>query len=225
MEQGKETKRRRVGRPQKAYIKGKEPVRNWLSMQKEEWDFTPGETPADKGESIRFVVRLIYGDGRAMLQWIDEQISALNSEKQINDIKFEKQLDELKFEKQLDDLRFKKSLEVLMEKRAMVNTMSETFARVRRDYPAFAFKKMIETSINESRSPDPKYYLIIWGITCDIEKVLQDREDLRFQFYDKETAGWESKYNVKKGPHGKREDELLQEMVNKELENNPKETK
>ena len=193
----KRMEKRSVGRPMKAYIKGKEPVWNWVKMAKEEWDFTPGATNKEKSESIRFAVKLLYGDGKMRLLMINEQI------------------EQLKFEKQLDDLKFQRRLEVLMEERARVNTMSETFARVRRDYPAFAFWKMMEKSFSESRPPDPKYYSIVWGITCDIEKVLQDREDMRFQFFDKETAGWESKYNVKKGPHGKREDEIVLEMINK----------
>ena len=197
----------RMGRPKKVYIKGKEPVWNWVKMTKEEWDFTPGAPGPEKSESIRFAVRLLYGDGKLRLQWINEQI------------------DELKFEKQLDDLKFQRRLEVLMEERARVNTISDTFARVRRDYPAFAFWKMMEESFRESRPPDPKLYTIRWGITCDIDKVLQDREDMRFQFFNKETAGWESKYNVKKGPHGKRVDEIVLEMINKEPENNPKEAK
>ena len=31
--------KRRLGRPQKVYIKGKEPVQNHLTMSKEEWDY------------------------------------------------------------------------------------------------------------------------------------------------------------------------------------------
>jgi hypothetical protein len=198
---------RKAGRPMKVYIKGKEPVRNWLTMAKEEWDFTPGVSPSEKGESIRFAARLLYGDGKLRLQWINDQIQ------------------DLKLEKQIDDLRFQRRLEVLSAERALVNSMSETFAKVRRDYPMFAFMRMMEKSFNESRSPDPKYYSIIWGITCDIDKVNQDREDMRFQLYDKETEGWESKYNVKKGPHGKRGDDLKLDMVNEWLGDQPAEAK
>ena len=203
----KRMEKRSVGRPMKVYIKGKEPIQKPITMAKEEWDFTPGATNKEKSESLRFAARLLYGDGKMRLLMINEQIEQLN------------------FEKQLDDLKFQRRLEVLMEERARVNTISDTFARVRRDYPAFAFWKMMEESFRESRPPDPKLYTIRWGITCDIDKVLQDREDMRFQFFNKETAGWESKYNVKKGPHGKRVDEIVLEMINKEPENNPKEAK
>ena len=189
----------KAGRPMKVYIKGKEPVRNWLTMAKEEWDFTPGVSPSEKGESIRFAVRLLYGDGKLRLQWINDQIQ------------------DLKLEKQMEDMRFQRRLEVLSAERALVNSMSETFAKVRRDYPMFAFRKMMEKSFNDNIYPNPQYYSIVWGITCDIDKVNQDRQDMRFEFYDKQTQGWESKYNVKKGPHGKQEDDLVLEMINKGL--------
>ena len=197
MDENKENKmeKRSVGRPMKVYIKGKEPVWNPVKMLKEEWDFTPGATSKEKGESIRFAVRLFYGDGKLRLQWINDQIQ------------------DLKLEKQIDDLRFQRRLEVLSAERALVNSMSETFAKVRRDYPMFAFMRMMEKSFNESRSPDPKYYSIIWGITCDIDRVNQDRQDMRYEFELKQTQGWESRYNVKKGPHGKREDEIVLEMI------------
>ena len=184
-----------VGRPHKVYIKGKEPVWNWVKMLKEEWDFTPGATSKEKGESIRFAVKLFYGDGKLRLQWINDQIQ------------------DLKLEQESADKRFQRRLEVLTTEKALINSMSETFAKVRRDYPMFAFRKMMEKSFNESRSPDPKYYSIIWGITCDIDRVNQDRQDMRYEFELKQTQGWESRYNVKKGPHGKREDEIVLEMI------------
>ena len=196
-----------VGRPHKVYIKGKEPVWGNVRMLNEEWDFTPGATGKEKSESIRFAVRLLYGDGKLRLQWINDQIQ------------------DLKLEQESADKRFQRRLEVLTTEKALINSMSETFAKVRRDYPMFAFRKMMEKSFNESRSPDPKYYSIIWGITCDIDKVNQDREDMRFQLYDKETEGWESKYNVKKGPHGKRGDDLKLDMVNEWLGDQPAEAK
>ena len=187
--------KRSVGRPMKVYIKGKEPVQKPITMAKEEWDFTPGVTNKEKGESIRFAARLFYGDGKLRLQWINDQIL------------------DLKLEQESADKRFQRRLEVLSAERALVNSMSETFAKVRRDYPMFAFRKMMEKSFDESRSPDPKYYSIIWGITCDIDRVNQDRQDMRYEFEFKQIQGWESKYNVKKGPHGKREDEIVLKMI------------
>ncbi len=191
----REMEKSSVGRPHKVYIKGKEPVWGNVRMLKEEWDFTPGATGKEKSESIRFAVRLLYGDGKLRLQWINDQIQ------------------DLKLEQESADKRFQRRLEVLSAERELVNSMSETFAKVRRDYPMFAFRKMMEKSFNDNIYPDPKYYSIVWGITCDIDKVNQDRQDMRYEFDYKRTQGWESKYNVKKGPHGKREDEIELEMI------------
>lgn len=199
MNEGKEIdmEKRSVGRPQKVYIKGKEPIRNWVTMLKEEWDFTPGIAAKDKSEAIRFAVRLMYGNGQQRVQWINDQIA------------------DLKLEQEIADKRFQRRLEVLLSERADIEWRTQMFDRVRRDYPMVAFTMMMEEYFKTRRFPDRKYYTMIWGITCDIDKVYEDREDMMYQYNDKQTAGWESKYNVKKGIHGKREDDLILDMIHR----------
>ena len=192
----RDMEKRRVGRPVKVYIKGKEPVQKNLTMAKEEWDYTPGITIKDKGESIRFAVRLMYGNGKQRVKWINDQIM------------------DLKLEQEIADKRFQRRLEVLMSERADIEWRAGIFDGVRRDYPMVAFTMMMEDYFRTRNFPDRKRYTLTWGITCDIEKVYQEREDMMYQHRDKQTQGWESRYNVKKGVHGNREDDIIIDMIN-----------
>lgn len=203
----REMERSSVGRPHKVYIKGKEPVWDNVRMLKEEWDLVPGIAAKDKSEAIRFAVRLVYGNGEQRVKWINDQIG------------------DLKLEKQLEDMRFQRRLEVLSAERADIEWRAGIFDGVRRDYPMVAFTMMMEDYFRTRNFPDRKRYTLTWGITCDIEKVYQEREDMMYQHRDKQTQGWESRYNVKKGVHGNREDDIIIDMINRRMGDKPTDAK
>ena len=203
----REMERSSVGRPHKVYIKGKEPVWDNVRMLKEEWDLVPGIAAKDKSEAIRFAVRLVYGNGEQRVKWINDQIG------------------ELKLEQEIADRRFQWKIEVLSSERADIQWRAGIFDGVRRDYPMVAFTMMMEDYFRTRNFPDRKRYTLTWGITCDIEKVYQEREDMMYQHRDKQTQGWESRYNVKKGTHGYKEDEIIIDMINRRMGDKPTDAK
>lgn len=185
---------RKTGRPRVVHIYGKKPQWRWVKLTEEEWNMLP-EDSIERSNLISILVRERFGDGTAMLRNIDSKIT------------------QAKDDLSLYVSRHNTTLQELVEEREKIIRLMKARIKIVDLYPLVAFKTMVSTMRDPKRTPTLQGSREVYGISCNMRKVITEREDILHDLEQNSTDAWIERYDIKKDIHGSREDAIMAEIM------------